>query len=142
MTNFLAEAMDKILSEDKIGIRAGSFERTGCLIELSNRALGAEKFTDDKVKPQGLKDKYTIPVVTTINDDEGIIDGAVNIPDQVQLPGEIDNIIDEDNGILNDLIENTEDGDQTSDDTNTSLLPEGIDLGNEEELNELERHTI
>ena len=78
-----------------------------------------------------MKGKCTVPVVTTINNDEGILDVTVNIPNQVELPEEIDNIIDEDNGILNDLIENIEDGDPTSDNKNTSRLPEGIDLGNQ-----------
>ena len=37
MTNFLASAMDKIISEEKKSVRIGSFRRTGCLIELHNR---------------------------------------------------------------------------------------------------------
>ena len=37
MTNFLASAMDKILSEDKNSVRIGSIRRTGCWIELHNR---------------------------------------------------------------------------------------------------------
>lgn len=62
MTNFLAEEMYKISSEEeKKNVRIGSaFEqtwRTMFLIELvknNNRNLGDGLFSDDKIKPQGL----------------------------------------------------------------------------------------
>jgi hypothetical protein len=39
MTNFCAEAMSKMLSDEKKGVRIGAFKQTGCLMELNNRQL-------------------------------------------------------------------------------------------------------
>jgi len=72
MTNFLASAMDKIISEDKKSVCIGSFDRTGCLIELHNRELSQTerniKLSDDYTKPQGLVGKYVISLQTMIVD--------------------------------------------------------------------------
>ena len=58
MTTFLGEAMDKVLSEDKMDVKIGSFQRTGYLIEMQKRLLEDGIFVDDLIKPQGLKGKY------------------------------------------------------------------------------------
>lgn len=75
MTHFLASAMDKMLSEEKKEVRIGSFQRTGCLIELNNRVLeqpdGDIKSSDDYIKPQGLLGKYVVPTRRLLMDKLG-----------------------------------------------------------------------
>ena len=136
MTNFLSEAMEMIMSEEKNNVRIGAFERTGCLIELSNRCLGDGSFSDDLIRPQGLAGKYEVPPVppaTAVVADAG--DVVVNCPDVVELPDDIDAIQDEDNvvvDLLNDYLEINDDFNDTKLITEESLVPEGIDFDDEE----------
>ena len=99
MTNFLASAMKKILSEEKRSVRIGSFRRTGCLIELHNRELTQPdreiKFSDDYIKPQGLVGKYVILLYIGLG--MGISHGEVEQPETRESPEEIDAIVDEEN---------------------------------------------
>ena len=92
MSHFLAEAMEIMLSKDKSHIRIGAFERTGCLIELHNRQLEDGTLTDDKVKPQGLLGKYTIPLrmVAAAGNHHG---NLTVVPNEVLAPESIDDIV-------------------------------------------------
>mmetsp|Transcript_18858 Transcript_18858/g.21846 ORF Transcript_18858/g.21846 Transcript_18858/m.21846 type:complete len:114 (-) Transcript_18858:141-482(-) len=113
MTNFIADAMEKILSEEEKGVRIGSlFERTGCLIELKNRQLldqekdGRAIHSDDKIKPQGLSGKYTVPVQEA-DQEVTTVDVPIIIPDEEVLqPASIDQLIEEVDNIFNDLLVN------------------------------------
>lgn len=123
MSNFLADAMIKMLSAEKKNVRVGSFERTGCLMQLYNRELGDGKYTDDVIQPQGLEGKYTIPVVTAVPGPDIPLD---NTPDETEDPAAIDaDVGHENDDLLNDLFE--------TDDNRESLFPEGIDIGDESE---------
>ena len=136
MTNFLASAMDKMLSEEKKEVRIGAFKRTGCLIELSNRELaepdGDMQFSDDYIKPQGLIGKYVVPIQAGITMGIGTHDVAV--PDD-QLTAEaidgISNDEEENNDLLggegdNEELDESQDVIQSNEDEEC-LVPGGID---------------
>ena len=89
MTNFLAEAMDKMLSDENEHVRIGSFERTGCLIELNDTRLVDGSFTDDKIKPQGLNDRYEVPANSQVGSNNDL---HVNVVlEEILTPETIDN---------------------------------------------------
>ena len=97
MTNPLASAMDKIISEEKKSVRIGSFCRTGCLIELHNRELTQTdrniKFSDDYIKYQGLVGKYVIPLRIGLG--MGITAAEADLPDERETPEAINDIVNE-----------------------------------------------
>ena len=99
MSNFLASAMDKILSEEKKSVRIGSFRRAGCLIELHNRELAQTerniKFSDDYIKPQGLVGKYVIPLRIGLG--MGITAAEADLPEERETPEAIDAMVNEEN---------------------------------------------
>ena len=99
MTNFLASAMNKILSEEKRSVRIGSFCRTGCLIELQIRELAQTdrniKFSGDYSKPQELLSKYFIPLCIGLG--MGITAAEADLPEERETPEAIDAIVNEEN---------------------------------------------
>ena len=116
MTNFLAEAMDdKMLSDENKHVRIISFERTGYFIELNHRRLVDGIFIHDKIKPQGLNDKYEVPANSQVGSNNHL---HVNVPEEILTPETIDNHLIEEKDLLNDLVEGNCNFD--------SLIPEGI----------------
>ena len=130
MTNFLASAMKKILSEEKKSVRIGSFRRTGCLIGLHNRELTQPdreiKFSDDYIKPQGLVGKYVIPLRIGLG--MGISHGEVEQPETCETPEAIDAIVDEENNniFLEEEHEELDEYQDVVEEYQGSLVPGGL----------------
>ena len=123
MTNLLAGAMSKILSDEKKNVRIGSFARTGCLIELTNRKLSDGKSTDDEIKPQGLTGKYSIPSLNIVDEH---VDLEANVPSETMPNSSIDNITPEQRiDLLNHMVEVDQSANVTINVEN--IIPEGID---------------
>ena len=124
MTNLLAGAMSNILSDEKKNVRIGSFARTGCLIELTNRRLSDGTNTDDVIKPQGLTGKYSIPSLDIVDED---VDLETNVPDETIPESDIDNFTPEEViDLLNHMVEFDQSANVTINVEN--ILPEGIDV--------------
>ena len=133
MTNFLASAMDKILSEEKKSVRIGSFRRTGCLIELHNRELAQPdrntKFSDDYIKPQGIVGKYIIPLRIGLG--MGKNAAEADLTEERETPEAIDAIVNEEkNYFLGGEGENEELDDLQDfiEEYQGALEPDGLDI--------------
>ena len=141
MTNFLASALDKMLSEEKKEVHIGSFQHrsTGCLIELNNRGAleqpdGEINYSDDYIQPQGLLGKYVVPLRTTTGQvaiGMNVDEVTILVPEEQMNADIIDAVVneeEEDNDLLGGEGENRElDDSQDVADNEGDLVPGGIE---------------